>query len=93
MPLNYTRTGKIIPTMGWIQRIVGFALGLLFVLAVFVFTSLVLGILLAVGLLLWGWLWWRGRSLPQHGTTIEGEFRDVTATQRIEQQRRERDKP
>ena len=79
--------------MGLIQRIVGVLLGLIFVLAVFVFASLALGILLAAGLVLWGWLWWRGRSLRRHGATIEGEFRDVTATQRIEEQRRERDKP
>jgi len=58
--------------------------------AVFVFTSLILGVLLAAGLVLWVWLWWRGRSLPKRGSVIiEGEFRDVTATQRIE----ERDKP
>jgi hypothetical protein len=62
-----------------IQRIVGVLLGLLFLAAVLVFASLALGVLLAVGLVVWGWLWWRGRSLPRHGTVIEGEFRDVTA--------------
>jgi len=75
--------------MGIIQRLVGLALGLLFLAAVFVFASLALGVLLAVGLVLWVWLWWRGRSLPKRGTVIEGEFRDVTTSQRIE----ERDKP
>ena len=78
--------------MGLIQRIVGVVLGLLFLLAVFVFASLVLGILLAVGLVVWGWLWWRSRSLPEGGrggTIIEGQYRDVTPTQRLE----ERDKP
>jgi uncharacterized membrane protein YccC len=78
--------------MGLIQRIVGVLLGLLFLLAVFVFASLALGILLAVGLVVWVWLWWRSRSLPERsrrGTIVEGEYRDVTPTQRLE----ERDKP
>jgi hypothetical protein len=79
--------------MGLIQRALGIVLGLFFLLAVFVFTSLALGVLLAVGLVVWGWLWWRGRSrLPVDrggGTVVDGEFRDVTPSQRIEQ----RDRP
>jgi hypothetical protein len=78
--------------MGLIQRVVGVLLGLLFVVAVFVFASLALGILLAAGLVVWGWLWWRSRSLPERrrrGTVVEGEYRDITPTQRLE----ERDKP
>jgi hypothetical protein len=79
--------------MGLIQRALGIVLVLFFLLAVFVFTSLALGVLLAVGLVVWGWLWWRGRSrLPVDrggGTVVEGEFRDVTPSQRIEQ----RDRP
>jgi len=78
--------------MGLIQRIVGVLLGLLFVLAVFVFASLALGILLAAGLVVWGWLWWRGRSVPgrgRRGTIVEGEYRDITPTRRLG----ERDKP
>jgi hypothetical protein len=77
--------------MGVIQRFVGVLLGLLFLVAVLVFASLALGVLLAVGLFVWGWLWWRTRSLrraPGRGVVIEGEYRDVTPTQRIE--RRER---
>jgi protein-S-isoprenylcysteine O-methyltransferase Ste14 len=69
--------------MGLIQRVVGVLLGLLFVLAVFVFASLVLGVLLAAGLVAWGWLWWRSRSrLPRdprrRSVVIEGEYRDLT---------------
>jgi hypothetical protein len=78
--------------MGLIQRVAGVLLGLLFVVAVFVFASLALGILLAAGLVVWGWLWWRSRSLPERrrrGTVVEGEYRDITPTQRLE----ERDKP
>jgi O-antigen/teichoic acid export membrane protein len=74
--------------MGLIQRIVGVLLGLLFLVAVLVFASLALGILVAVGLVVWGWLWWRTRGkLPRqrqrHGTVVEGEYRDVTPAQRI----------
>jgi hypothetical protein len=77
--------------MGLVQRIVGAVLGLLFILAVFVFASIALGILLAVGLVAWAWLWWRSRSLPARGagTIVEGEYRDVTPRKQLE----ERDKP
>jgi hypothetical protein len=73
--------------MGFIQRFVGVLLGLLFLAAVFVFASLALGVLLAVGLVVWGWLWWRTRSLrraPGRGVVIEGEYRDVTPRRSIE---------
>ena len=80
--------------MGLIQRVVGVLLGLLFLAAAFVFASLALGILVAVGLVVWGWLWWRGRSRLHAGsgaggTVVEGEYRDVTPSRRIE----ERDRP
>ena len=73
--------------MGIIQRFIGVLLGLLFVAATLVFASLALGVLLALGLVVWGWLWWRTRSLrrsPGHGVVIEGEYRDLTRPQRIE---------
>ncbi len=81
--------------MTLIQRIVGVLLGLLFLVAVFVFASLALGVLLAVGLVTWGWLWWRSRSgrtvSRGGGAVIEGEYRDETPGQRIEE--RQPDKP
>ncbi|HEX5767619.1 MAG TPA: hypothetical protein VFX94_05230 [Burkholderiales bacterium] len=73
--------------MGVIQRLVGVLLGLLFLAAVLVFASLALGVLIAVGLVIWGWLWWRTRSIRRasgRGVVIEGEYRDVTRSQRIE---------
>lgn len=73
--------------MGLIQRLVGVVLGLAFLAAVLVFASLALGVLLAAGLLVWGWLWWRTRSLRRargRGVVIEGEYRDVTRSERIE---------
>ena len=68
--------------MALIQRIVAGLLALLFVAAVFVFASLALGILLAVGLVAWGWLWWRSRGkLRQTGAVVEGEYREVSSAQ------------
>jgi hypothetical protein len=77
--------------MGIIQRFIGVLLGLLFVAATLVFASLALGVLLALGLVVWGWLWWRTRSLrraPGRGVVIEGEYRDLTSRTRIEQRGR-----
>ena len=73
--------------MGVLQRIVGVVLGLLFLVAVFIFTSLILAALLAVGLVVWGWLWWRTRAVRRSapgGAVVEGEYRDVTPAPRIE---------
>jgi uncharacterized protein (DUF58 family) len=77
--------------MGILQRVVGAVLGLLFLLAVFVFASLVLGALIAVGIVIWAWVWWRTRSLRRSGrggAVIEGEFRDVTAAPRVDKRER-----
>jgi hypothetical protein len=73
--------------MTLIQRIVGGLLALVFLVAVFIFASLALGVLLAVGLIGWGWLWWRARAKPRAGgpTIIEGEYRDETSLQRVEE--------
>jgi hypothetical protein len=78
--------------MPFVQRLVGVVLAALFLLAVFVVASLALGVLLAVGLGVWGWLWWKTRSLrKQSGNVIEGEFRDVTPAQRLAQRDPQRD--
>jgi hypothetical protein len=38
-----------------------------------------------VGLAVWGWLWWKTRSLRKEaGNVIEGEFRDITQAQRLQ---------
>jgi hypothetical protein len=67
--------------MGLLQRIVGVLLGLLFLAAVLVFASFVLGALVAAGIVLWGWMWWRTRGLRKAARrgaiVIEGEYRDV----------------
>lgn len=74
--------------MGIVQRVVAVLLGLVFLVAVLVFASLALGVLLAVGVAVWGWLWWRSRSriggrTEPGGAIIEGEYRDITPSSRI----------
>jgi hypothetical protein len=69
--------------MTFLQRLLGRALGILFVVAAVVFASIALAIALAVGIVAWGWLWWRSRSLPRRHT-IDGEYRDLTNLERLE---------
>ncbi|HLS85349.1 MAG TPA: hypothetical protein VK043_03550 [Burkholderiales bacterium] len=83
--------------MGLIQRIVAVVLALVFLVGVLVFASLALGVLLAVGLVAWGWLWWRTRgTLPKEnrpyagGAVVEGEYRDVTLSESLEERERRR---
>jgi hypothetical protein len=72
--------------MTLLQRLVGGVLAVLFLLAVLVFASLALGILLAVGLVAWGWMGWRSRSL-RNGRVIEGEYRRLHELDRQHQER------
>ena len=67
-----------------VQRLVGAVLFILFLLAALVFASVVLGVALAIGVVVWAWLWWRSRSLPRRRVVIEGEYRDVTDLERLE---------
>ena len=62
-----------------IQRVLSAILGVLFLVAVFVFTSILVAIALTAGLVLAGWIWWRsrGRVPKQRGHVIEGEYREV----------------
>ena len=75
--------------MPLIQRVLGAALAVLLLLAVLVFASVVFAVAVAAGLVLWVALWWHSRSLP-HRRTLEGEYRDVTDLERLEDRRRER---
>ena len=58
-----------------IQRIFSTLLGLLFLAAVFIFTSFLVAVTVTAGLLLGAWTWWRGRK--QGRRVIEGEYREV----------------
>jgi hypothetical protein len=58
-----------------IQRLLAVVLGVLFLIAVFVFTTFLVALALTVGLLGYGWLWWRTRG--QRRRVIEGEFRVI----------------
>lgn len=62
-----------------IQRVLSTLLGVLFLVAVFVFTSILVAITLTAGLLIAGWVWWRsrGRVSERRGRVIEGEYREV----------------
>jgi hypothetical protein len=62
-----------------IQRVLSAILGVLFLVAVFVFTSILVAIALTAGLVLAGWVWWRsrGRVPERRGHVIEGEYREV----------------
>ena len=67
-----------------VQRLLGAVVGILFLLAALVFASVALGVALAIGVVVWAWLWWRDRSLPRGRVVIEGEYRDVTDLERLE---------
>ena len=69
-----------------VQRLLGAVVGILFLLAALVFASVALGIALAVGVGVWAWLWWRARSQPRR-RVIEGEYRDVTHLETVEDRR------
>ena len=75
--------------MTLLQRLVGGLLAIVFLLAVLVFATFALGVLLAVGVLVWGWLWWRSRSLRE-GNVIEGQYRDETPLQHLEDREQQR---
>ena len=67
-----------------VQRFLGAVVGILFLLAALVFASVALGVALAIGVVVWAWLWWRDRALPRGRVVIEGEYRDVTDLERLE---------
>jgi hypothetical protein len=58
-----------------VQRVLSALMGVLFLIAVFLFASLLVAIAVATGLLLAGWMWWRSRG--QRGRVIEGEYRVI----------------
>ena len=71
------------------QRVLGVLVALSFVAAVLVFASMLLLVLVPLGIAGWVWLWWRARSRDQ-GRIIEGEYRDETPLQAIEDREEQR---
>lgn len=66
--------------MPLLQRIAGVAVGLVLFIAAFLFASIVLAVAAVGALFLWGWLWWRARTLSRdarqdESIVIEGEYR------------------
>ena len=66
-----------------LQRLLAGLLGLVFLVAAFVFASIALGVLLAAGLVAWAWIAWRSRSVRQ-GTVIEGDYSVETRVEQVE---------
>ena len=58
-----------------IQRLLSALLGLAFLIAVFLFTSLLVAVVITAGLLFWAWT--RLRSRGYASRVIEGEYRVV----------------
>ena len=61
-----------------LQRLLFAALAVVFVIAVFLFTALLVALAASAGLVLAGWAWWRGRQVRRNGgRVIEGEYRII----------------
>jgi hypothetical protein len=66
-----------------IQRVLSTLLGVLFLIAVFLLTSILVAIAVTTGLLFAGWMWWRSRhrvaarGAGRGGRVIEGEYRMI----------------
>ena len=58
-----------------IQRLLGAILGVLFLIAVFLFTTFLVALAVTVGLIGYAWLWWRSRKRQRR--VIEGEYRVI----------------
>lgn len=79
--------------MTFLQRILAAGLALVFLVAVLLFASIALGVLLALGIVVWAWLWWRSWRLPRRrghggGRVIEGEYRSETDLKRVREPNR-----
>ena len=72
--------------MNLLQRFAGAVLGLVLFAAALVFASVILAIFAALALMVWAWVRWRTRNLPQRGkgVVIEGEYRVERETARLE---------
>lgn len=70
--------------MGLLQRILATLIALAVFAAALVFASIALGVILAIALIAWAWLTWRGRRLRgRSGVVVEGEYREYRDGQEV----------
>jgi Flp pilus assembly protein TadB len=77
---------------GLLGKVLTFASAVVLLVVAFMFSLLVFALLVTVGLLVWGYLWWKTRELrrqmrerPPGGHVIEGEaIRDDESHDKIE---------
>ena len=77
---------------GLLGKVLTFASAAVLLVVAFMFSLLVFAILVTVGLLVWGYLWWKTRELrrqmrerPPGGRVIEGEaIRDDESHDKVE---------
>ncbi|MDA0276404.1 MAG: hypothetical protein O3A91_08640 [Proteobacteria bacterium] len=66
------------------QRVLAALIALGVFAAALVFASIALGIILAIALIAWGWLTWRGRKLRgRSAVVVEGEYREYRDGQEV----------
>jgi hypothetical protein len=58
-----------------IQRVLSTLLATTFLIAVFLFTSLLVALAATAAIVLWAWTWWRSRA--RRGRVLEGEYRII----------------
>jgi cobalamin biosynthesis protein CobD/CbiB len=78
--------------MNFLQRAAGVLVGIVLLVAAFIFASVILAVAAFLALIIWGWLLWRTRHLRRDmkrsdGTVIEGEYRVEREVQRIDEER------
>lgn len=90
--LTRSDASSVTNASGLLGKVLTFALAAVLLVVAFMFSLMVFAILVTVGLLVWGYLWWKTRELrrqmreqPQGGRVIEGEaIRDDESHDRIE---------
>ena len=75
--------------MNFLQRAAGAIVGIVLLVAAFVFASVIIAVAAILALIIWGWLMWRTRHLRRDferadGAVIEGEYRVERETRRID---------
>jgi cobalamin biosynthesis protein CobD/CbiB len=78
--------------MNFLQRAAGVLVGIVLLVAAFIFASVILAVAAFLALIIWGWLLWRTRHLRRDmkrsdGTVIEGEYRVEREVHRIDEER------